>query len=126
MQSSLALYEDERDALAALVAELGGFKVVGSGLRPDLAPDRAGGWLRDCLNPERAERLQPSQLFHLLRMGRERQIHAPAQFILAEIGYALQVLEPEDEKAKLQREFVEAAKRMEQIGARIEKLTRAP
>lgn len=126
MQGHLALYEDEQDALRDLVSQLGGFKVVGHILRPDLAPDRAGGWLRDCLNPERAERLQPSQLFHLLRLGREKAIHAPASFILCNIGYELRAIEPEDEKAKLQRQVVEAATVLRQSIDRLERINAMP
>src|SRR4051812_34704203 len=100
-QPRLALYEDETDALRELVRELGGTKGVGVMLRPDLAADRAGAWLKDCLNPERAERLQPSQLFHLLRLGHDRGIHAPTEFILRNIGYSVQPIEPQDEAAEL-------------------------
>ena len=125
-QRRLALYEDESEALRELVREIGGTKVAGHALRPDLAPDRAGGWLKDCLNPERAERLQPSQLFALLRMARERGIHGPAEYLLHEIGYRIEPIEPGHELAELQRQFIAATAAQRSLVERIERLTRAP
>lgn len=122
-QPRLALYEDETDALRELVRELGGTKIVGSLLRPDLAPDRAGAWLKDCLNPERPERLQPSQLFHLLKLGHDKSIHGPCEFILGNVGYAVSPIEPEDEKAALQRAYIESVNVQRRIVERMERLT---
>lgn len=122
MQHSLAIFEDEQDAIRTLIQEIGGFKVVGHSLRPDLTPDRAGNWLRDCMNPERAERLQPSQLFHLLKMGREKGSHSATEFILRNIGYAVTPLEPEDEKARLQREYIEAVSVLRRLTDQIGKV----
>lgn len=125
-QPRLALYEDESDALRELVRELGGNKVVGPMLRPDLAPDRAGAWLKDCLNPERAERLTPSQLFHLLKLGHDRGIHGPCEYILGNVGYAVQPIEPQDEMAALQRAYIESVNVQRRIVDRLERLAQAP
>lgn len=125
-QPRLAIYEDETDALRELVRELGGTKVVGAQLRPDLAPDRAGAWLKDCLNPERAERLQPSQLFLLLKLGHDRGVHGPCEFILGNVGYAVTPIEPEDEKAALQRAYIESVNVQRRIVERMERLMVPP
>lgn len=121
-QPRLALYEDETDALRELVRELGGNKAVGPMLRPDLAPDRAGAWLMDCLNPERAERLQPSQLFHLLRLGHDKSVHGPCEYILGNVGYAVQPIEPQDEMAALQRAYIESVQLQRRIADRMERM----
>lgn len=121
-QPRLALYEDETDALRELVRELGGTKMVGVLLRPDLAADRAGNWLKDCLNPERAERLQPSQLFHLLKLGHDRGIHGPCEFILGNVGYGITPIEPQDEVAALQRAYIESVQVQRRIADRLERL----
>ncbi len=122
-QPRLALYEDEPDALRELVREIGGTKAAGTMLRPDLAPDRAGAWLKDCLNPERPEHLHSSQLFHLLKLGHDRGVHGPCEFILGSIGYAVQPIEPEDEKAALQRAYIESVNVQRRIVERMERLT---
>lgn len=121
-QGQLAIYEDETDALRELVRSLGGTKDVGHKLRPDLTPERAGAWLKDCLNPDRPERLQPSQLFHLFRLGRSAGVDGPAQFILGNAGYQLVPMEPEDEKARLQREYIEAVATLRRISDRLERV----
>lgn len=125
-QPRLAIYEDETDALRELVRELGGTKVVGCLLRPDLAPDRAGAWLKDCLNPERAERLNPSQIFHLLRLGHDKGVHGPCEFILGTVGYAVTPIEPQDEMAALQRAFVESVTMQRRLVDRMENLSQRP
>jgi hypothetical protein len=125
-QPRLAIYEDETDAIRELVREMGGTKVVGSLLRPDLAPDRAGAWLKDCLNPERAEHLHSSQLFHLLRLGHDRGIHGPCEFIMGNVGYSVQPIEPADQVAELQRAYIESVKVARTIAERMERLTQSP
>jgi len=126
IQPKLAIYEDETDALKELVRELGGNKVVGNKLRPDLAVDRAAAWLKDCLSPERQERLHPSQLFMLLHLGREHQIHGPIQFIMQNIGYSITAIEPADEMAELQRAYIESVQIQRKLTERMEKLTLSP
>jgi hypothetical protein len=125
-QPRLALYEDETDALRELVRELGGTKTVGVLLRPDLAADRAGAWLKDCLNPNRNERLEPSQLFHLLRLGHDAGVHGPSEFILGNVGYAVSPIEPKDEAAELQRAFIASVRDQRRILERYERLTQSP
>lgn len=125
-QASLAIYEDELDALRDAVRALGGTKVIGHCLRPDLKPDVAGGWLKDCLNPERREKLDLSQVVKVMRMAHDAGYHAPAQFLAAEMGYAAQPIEPSDEMAALQRAFIDSVGLQRTIADRIERLTQAP
>lgn len=120
------MYEDETDALRELVRDLGGNKAVGPLLRPDLAGERAAAWLKDCLNPERPERLQPSQLFMLLGLGRKHQIHGPSQFILGNVGYHITPVEPADEVAELQRAYIESVQLQRKLAERMERLTQTP
>lgn len=120
-QSSL-FHESVEDALAEVVAALGGAKVVGARMRPDLSPDAAGRWLRDCLNDGRREHLTPGHVMWLLREGREAGVHAAVRFICREAGYSEpSPVEAEDERARLQREYIEAAKSMSRLAERIER-----
>lgn len=88
-QGSLAIYEDEFDALRDAVQKLGGTKAVGHALRPDLGPLRAADWLKDCLNPERRERLSLTQMMKVMRMAHDINYHAPAQYLAGEMGYKM-------------------------------------
>jgi hypothetical protein len=117
--------EDYPEAIRAAVQALGGFKRVGSDLKPDLAIDAAGRWLADCLNPEKRDILPPSALAYIRRKAREKGCHILAAFEAQEAGYAPPVvLRPEDELAKLEREFVMHSKGLHHLVERIERLQR--
>lgn len=120
------MYEDDLDALADAVRVLGGAKKMGHSLRPDVAPDQAGAWLKDCLNRERREKLALSQVMTVLRMAHDIGYHGPLQFIVGEIGYAATPIEPQDELATLQRTFNASVSMQRQLVERMERLTRAP
>lgn len=127
--NDLAVFQDLDDALGGIINALGGFKKVGCRLRPELEvkPDMAAQWLRDCLNSEKRERLNPHQVLMLLRLAREENYHAAKYWIDGELGYEQgRPLDPVDERAQLQREFIEAVHTSKQIAERIERLTRPP
>jgi len=92
-------------------------------LWPEAAPDAAQRKLLDCLNEDRPHHLTPAQLMLLLRFGRDRGLHQCVEFILHDLGYAAPVpLEPRDEMAELQRQFLEASKQIQEMARRIEHL----
>ncbi len=104
------LLVDDNDALSDAVRACGGPKKVGALMRPELPADQAGRWVSDCLNREHCARFDPEQVLLLLRLARAVGAHAAMDFMAGSCGYrAPQPLEPEDERARLQREFVAAA-----------------
>lgn len=115
-------HETVNDALRAIIERAGGAKSVGLRLRPSKSADEAGRWLLDCLNPTRRERLDPEDLLHLLKIGRDVGYHGAMGFIANECGYKAEPVDPEDEHAKLQREFIESVKASQRIAARLERL----
>lgn len=116
-------HESLSDALRELVAALGGSQSVGVMLRPEKPADDAGAWVKDCLNPSRRERFTPEQVLLLLRKGREIGCHAAANHFMREAGYADPVpVEPEDEKALLEREFIAAAKSLQSMAERLQRI----
>jgi len=115
--------ESLNEALIDLVKALGGSKQVGPRLWPDAAPDAAQRKLLDCLNDDRPHHLTPSQLMLLLRLGRERGLHQCVEYMLHDLGYAAPVpVEPRDEMAELQRQFLEATRQIQGMAARMEQL----
>ena len=115
--------EDYNEAIRATVQGLGGFKRVGADMKPDLAVDAAGRWLADCCNPEKREKLSPSELSYLRRRARQAGVHVLAVFEMREAGYADPLpVEPEDERAALQREFVLHTKCLERMLARLHQM----
>lgn len=117
-------YESLEEALRDVVRALGGNKVVGPALRPDKTPDTAANWLRDCLNGDRRETLHPGHVMWLLREGRQKSCHAAINYINRECGYEdARPVEPSDELAGLQRQFIDASHAMQKMAERIESLT---
>jgi hypothetical protein len=122
MQSAL-FHESLNDALREVVVALGGTKKVGAMMRPEKTVDEAGRWVNDCLNPDRREKFDPDQVLFLMREGRKVNCHAAMHFMCGDAGYmAAQPIEPEDELAALQRQFIETSKGVAAIATRIERL----
>lgn len=123
MQHEL-FHESLTDALRDLVRALGGTKKVGAAMRPEKMPDEAGRWLNDCLNAERREHLTPEQLQWLLREGRRIGCHAAMAYLNTDAGYGQPApVEPADELAELQKQFISATKGLNQMLNRIEQIS---
>jgi len=123
MQEEL-FHEDVIAALGHVIAALGGPKRVGAELYPTLSVDAAGRRVSDCLNNDRAQEFHATDIVWILKHGRQKGVHSAMAFILDEAGYeAPKPLEPEDEAAKLQREFIAAQQQMAQMMKRMEKLS---
>lgn len=111
------------EALVGAVKVLGGSKVVGCLLWPEKAPDAAQRLLLDCLNDDRPAHLTPEHVLLVLRLARQRGHHEAVAWLLENLGYAPpQPVEPRDEAAELQRQFIEASRMMSQLASRIERL----
>lgn len=110
------------DAIRAVVLALGGNKRVGNLLWPSLPADEAGRKLAHCLNPDKREKLSPEDFMLILRESRKVNCHAGFAYIAHECGYADPVpLEPEDERAALQRQYIEAVHTLANLQTRIER-----
>ena len=115
--------EDYNEAIRATVQALGGFKRVGHELKPDLSVEAAGRWLADCCNQDKREKLSPTELAYVRRRARQAGVHILAAFEMRDSGYADPVpIEPEDERAALMREFVQASKGLDVLVTRMERL----
>lgn len=115
--------EDIHTALSDVVRALGGMKKVGVAMRPDKPADDAGRWLADCMNKDRRERLDYEQIMWLLKEGRKVGCHTAMHFLNQEAGYAPPTpVEPEDEMAELQRQFMESVRIQAKLVERIEKV----
>jgi len=116
-------HERVEEAIAAVIDACGGRKKIASELWPDKPLRDAHNLLDACLNPGKREKFDPSQIVYIAKRGRQAGCHYLMQFICREVGYCDPIpLEPEDERAKLQREFVEAQKSMAGMMARMERV----
>lgn len=116
-------HEDVDAAIGHVISALGGNKRVGAQLWPEEPVDQAARRLADCMNPDRPQFLKLKQVVFLLAEARKKGLHSAMAHIARECGYAdPQPIEPEDEAAELQRQFIQAQQGMNQILKRMEKL----
>jgi hypothetical protein len=117
--------ESLNDALIECVKACGGSKQVAHKLWPEKTMEAAQRHLLNCLNEDKAERLAPDQVLFLLKMAREKGHHGGVHFITAYLGYTQpSPVEPHDEIAELQRQFIEATKGLSKMAERIQDLQR--
>jgi hypothetical protein len=80
-------YDDIYEALRAVVKALGGAAAVGKRLWPTKPIKTAEGALLDCLNRNRSAKLDPEEVLHLAKWGREAGCHALNDFFNDDTGY---------------------------------------
>lgn len=123
MDQESLFYESLSDALADVVKACGGAKVIGARLWPEKSVQAAHSQLLDCLNDARPAKLSPEQVLFLMREGRKINCHAAMNYLARETGYAdPQPIEPEDERARLQREYIDAVKDLQALTGRMERV----
>lgn len=123
MNQQALFHEDVYEALRVDVSAIGGAKRVGSMLWPEKTADKAGEHLNNCLNTARPEKLDPEQVILIKREAKKVGSFAAVFFECGEVGLSHPTpIEPEDEHAILQREFITATKHMDTIMKRFERL----
>ena len=107
-------YDDEFDALQRTIADSErSFKECASFLRPDLKPESAYAWLKACVNPSGDQSLKFGQVISLARFCKRYDM---LFFMADELHHARpEVLDPEDERARIQREFAEAVAKVKDL-----------
>ena len=117
-------HERIEDALLAVIQACGGRKTFAVEMFGETKSQRDAHNLLDAmLNPERRERFSPEQLMYVARRGRAVGCHAVMEYLARDVGYTCEPIEPEDQVAELQREFVTAVERLQQIQ---QQLSRVP
>lgn len=116
-------HEDIYDAFRHAVKALGGAKKVGLRLWPDKPMDQAAERLLHCLNPDRPEKLDLYQTEWLLREANRKGCHIAMQRLCLDTHYDdPRPINPEDEKAELQRRYIESVRTQSDIANRLERL----
>lgn len=123
MQQTALFHDDIYEAISTDVQALGGPKKVAVRLWPHKKdPGAAGEYLKCCLRADRAEKLDPEQVMLIKNWAKEVGSYATLTFESQDIGFEFQIIEPEDEIVRLQRQFIAAQEGMGQILKRMEKL----
>jgi hypothetical protein len=112
MNDQVPLWHDSiEDAIGTAVQALGGAKKVAELLWPVLArnkPQTAYTRLRHCLNPEKAEKLDPDELLAIARAAALIGEHSIMKYLARELGYSLTPLAPNEIEKRARRERVSA------------------
>lgn len=112
--------ESLNQALIECVKASGGSKVTGALLWPEKTINDAQRLLLACLNDERNEKLTPDQSLLIIKEAKTKGCHVGIEYLCSALGYSVPTpIEPEDEKAKLMREFIAAQKAMSAITDRL-------
>lgn len=115
------------EALIECVKALGGSKKVGAMMRRTRPIEESSRWVRDCLNADRRERFDPDEVIWLLREARKVGCHVAMHFLADETGYSHpSPVEPADESAELQRQFIESVRLQQALVERLEAMGAAP
>lgn len=125
MDQTLLWHDSLAAALEAAVYAIGGPKVVASELWPSKSPQDAARQLHHCLNQDRAEKLSLDEIEWILQRARAAGCHVAMAYLAQRCGYAdPQPVEPEDERALLQRQFIEAKDELARLVARMDQISR--
>ena len=118
-------HEDIFEAIRTVVMAMGGGKKVGGLFWPEKPAGQAGELLNNCLNTVRPEKLDPEQVLFLITQGQRIGCHAIAEFIAQQACYRFIAIEPEDEKAELQKQVIKASHEFGNLIKRLERLNNA-
>lgn len=111
------------DALIECVKACGGSKAVGVALWPAKGVEAAQRHLLACLNGDRAEKLGPDEVMHVLRLARDSGCHAGMHYIAAALSYSEPTpIAPVDAADELRRQVLEMGQQLQRALARIEQL----
>lgn len=127
-QQAELFHADVYAALQATCHVIGGggrnwAKVTGSMLWPAKSPDDAGKYLANCLDRDRNEKLDPEQVLWIAREGKRKGCHYLMAFICDDAEYQrTNPIEPEDERASLQRDFIQGVRHLSAMAKRLEQM----
>lgn len=127
MEQEPLFHEDLNAALVHVISALGGAKRVGVDLWPSLSADAAGRKIHHCLNSDHAQQFHPQDILWILKQAKSAGVHSAMAYIAAECGYGdPQPIEPLDEAAQLQKEFIRSVEMQQQLLKRFERLNFPP
>jgi hypothetical protein len=102
-----------------------GFKRIAKEIWPTKTEEAAARHLNDCLNPDRPQELSTAEMMLIARRGREIGCHILMAYLNADAGYAPPIpIDPDDQKAELQRQYIASVEEQKRINARMERLAR--
>lgn len=108
---------EPEDCMQEAIDAVGGNKVVGSILRPELDAVEAGKWLSRCLNPDHQQRLNYAQESLIYALACKHGQHEGFRMYAASIGYQIQPIDISAEVQALASRAEMLAKQSAQLSA---------
>lgn len=120
----LRINDNEFDAIGDDIKILGGFKPAAGIFFPTRTPDQGAATLRSWCNPTRQEEPDFGQLMVLIEEAKKRAGYSEViRYMEQRLNCRIQFMAPEDEQAKLHREYVAAVAQLARLTDRIERNT---
>jgi hypothetical protein len=99
--------ESLEEALRDAVNALKGPKAVGVMLWPSMKADLAGRRVNQCLDPERDEKFDLSEILLIVKAARALNKHTVMAFLARELDYEFSPIDPETVETKERRELAD-------------------
>lgn len=116
--------ESVEEAIDEVCKANGGRKKTAVELWPSSGVREAHNRMDACLNPERREKFDPQEIVWFITLGRRISCHSLMRYLSQQGSYVEpQPIEPEDEKARLQREYIDAVNRLAKLQTDINRVT---
>lgn len=113
--------DNEFDAISDDIRAMGGHKAAAGIFFPTRTPDQGAATLRAWCNPNRQEEPDFGQLMVLIESAKQRVGYSEVmRHMEMRLNCRVEFLSPEDEKAKLQRQFASAVEVIQTIAKRLE------
>jgi len=118
---------DEINSINSMLIECvkaaGGSKTVGPLLWPEKPIADAQKLLLACLNEDRPEKLSPDQAFLIEKLAKDSGSNVAIEYRCNAMSYSIPTpIHPEDEKAILMRQFIEAQKGLSSLATKLQSL----
>jgi hypothetical protein len=115
------LNETEKEAIADDIKALGGPKQAAGLLQPGKSPARGEDLMRAWGNSARAEEPSLDELIQLIEAARSRVgFSEVSRYIEQRLNCRIEFLSPDDERARLQQQFISAVETMQSLAKRLE------
>lgn len=124
MQSEMPFFECPEAALRACIEALGGAKKVGASLFPDKTMENARDYLLACVNPDRQEKLSPSQIIFIFRAAKAAGFHAGFGWWAREAEYDIRPITHAEEVDRLTTVIEQSSKTFASAVASLERIQR--
>ena len=122
MQTQMPFFENLEDALSDSVKALGGAKAVGKMLFPDKTMEAAHTAVLDCLNPNRKEKFDYSQIIFIFREAKNIGSFAGFQYWAAQCEYEGKPISVDQQEERVMQMIETSSKTLSQAISMLERI----